>query len=257
MLTVFTLLSGRTNWNLTPRRVRAPGLQVWIQGLGCRPRAPTRCPSFHLESSNLGLRPQPPDVVCYHCSQARAPLRSAGPSWGAPLGLCRSVGKSMAPVIRTTAVMLEGKDSEFRLGLRVVDQPHLIARRAACMTSSWVRPVTPPEESSRSRRTESCKATPSSAASNPASMLCQSAWANKTLSESGRAMASSKSCCWADMQKQVTIDATPVNPGLKPCGHTTNGVTRARVWLLVGWLGDGGWLKTRQGRGSSKVSVSS
>lgn len=141
---------------------------------------------------------------------------------------------------QASLIELSGTD-QFRLGLRVVDQPHLIARRAACMTSSWVRPVTPPEESSRSRRTESCKATPSSAASNPASMLCQSAWANKTLSESGRAMASLRSCCWADMQKQVTIDATPVNPGLKPCGHTTNGVTRARVWLLVGWGDRQGW----------------
>jgi hypothetical protein len=33
-------------WNLTRRRVRAPGLQIWIQGLGGRPRAPTRRPGF-------------------------------------------------------------------------------------------------------------------------------------------------------------------------------------------------------------------
>ncbi len=37
---------------------------------------------------------------------------------------------------------------KFLLGVGVVDQPHPIARRAARMTCSWVRPSTAPEDNS-------------------------------------------------------------------------------------------------------------
>lgn len=36
---------------------------------------------------------------------------------------------------------------EFRFGIRVVNRSHPMARRAACMTSSCVRPTTAPVES--------------------------------------------------------------------------------------------------------------
>ena len=37
---------------------------------------------------------------------------------------------------------------QFRLGIRVVNQSHPMARRAACITCSCVRPVTVPEDNS-------------------------------------------------------------------------------------------------------------
>lgn len=47
-----------------------------------------------------------------------------------------------------TALVKQGSLDEFSLGVLMVDQAHPIARRAACMTSSWLRPTTAPEESS-------------------------------------------------------------------------------------------------------------
>ena len=91
-----------------------------------------------------------------------------------------------------------GRRNQFRLGVRVISQAHPTARRAACMTSSCVRPTTAPEESSWSRRIASRIASPSSVSAKPASILCQSAWAKATRSESGRAIASVVSC-WVDM----------------------------------------------------------
>ncbi len=76
----------------------------------------------------------------------------------------------------------------------MVDQSHLSARRAACMTSSCVRPVARPDESSLSRRIASARPADSSVSARPASMLSpQSAWASETRSGSGRAIASARS----------------------------------------------------------------
>ena len=83
-------------------------------------------------------------------------------------------------------------DFSFRVGM--VDQSHSSARRAACMTSSCVRPATLPDESSLSRRIASATAARSSASGKPASILSQSAWASETRSESGSAIASAISC---------------------------------------------------------------
>lgn len=101
---------------------------------------------------------------------------------------------------------------EFHFSLRVVNQTHPMARRAACMTSSCVRPATAPDESSSSRRTASRTAWDSSVSARPASMLCQSACASETRSGSGSAIASAVSCC-VDMAKRVATRTVPVNKG--------------------------------------------
>ena len=90
---------------------------------------------------------------------------------------------------------------QLRSGIGVVNQAHPIARRAARITSSWVRPCTSPDESSSSRRMASAMASRSFAAARPASMLCQRAWARDTRSEIGSAIASLVSCC-VDMGKK-------------------------------------------------------
>src|SRR5215210_6454787 len=63
---------------------------------------------------------------------------------------------------------------QFHLGIRMVNQEHPRARRAACTTSSCVRPTAAPEESSWSRRMASRTASCSSASVRPVSMLSQS-----------------------------------------------------------------------------------
>ena len=47
---------------------------------------------------------------------------------------------------------------QLRFGIGVINQAHPIARRAARITSSWVRPLTAPDESSLSRRMASAMA---------------------------------------------------------------------------------------------------
>jgi len=55
-----------------------------------------------------------------------------------------------AKAIDSALVKLRRLD-QFRFCGGMVDQPHPMARRAACMTCSWVRPVAAPDDKSRSR----------------------------------------------------------------------------------------------------------
>jgi hypothetical protein len=110
--------------------------------------------------------------VSSHTSfQDAPPLRSIQNSAYGKLGriekLCTKLGNPLF-------VKLSGLD-QFRFCIRVINQAHPTARRAARITSSCVRPCTTPDESSSSRRMASATASRSFAAARPASMLCQRA----------------------------------------------------------------------------------
>jgi len=93
---------------------------------------------------------------------------------------------------------------QFGVSIGMVNYLHPIARRAACITCSCVRPTTAPEDNASSRQMASRTAVRSSASTNPASMLSQSDWASNTRSKRGRFIASSFICC-VDMAKSYSV----------------------------------------------------
>ena len=95
---------------------------------------------------------------------------------------------------RNTPFVKLNRLNEFRFGIGMMNQAYSMACRAACMTSSWVRPATTPDDSSWSRRMATLTASRSSVSAKPASMLSQSICASETRSESGSAIAFIVSC---------------------------------------------------------------
>jgi hypothetical protein len=97
----------------------------------------------------------------------------------------KAITKSLSPPLIESCSL-----KELSLGLGVIGKSHLIARRTASMTCSWVRPDTWPEAKSASRLSAeviaSCSSEVKESSAKRSSMLCQRAWANSTRSKSGR-----------------------------------------------------------------------
>lgn len=59
--------------------------------------------------------------------------------------------QKLSAEVRHPALVKSRRLNEFRFGIGVIDQAHPMARLAACMTSSCVRPTTASAENSWSR----------------------------------------------------------------------------------------------------------
>jgi hypothetical protein len=126
------------------------------------------------------------DVSPEHSASLRIILDDAD---GAIHSIKKLYSKCSGPIF----VKLSGIN-EFRFSFGVICQAHPMALRAACMTSSWLRPMTVADVSSSSRLRSSCSVI-SSNDSALLSMLCPRSCAWVSLSETGRDIAASTISC--------------------------------------------------------------